>query len=323
MNKNTIRNLGIDVIDTEAKAVMALKDRIDDSFVDACHLLFQCTGRAVVSGVGKSGHIGSKIAATLSSTGTPAFFVHPAEASHGDLGMIRPEDIFLGISKSGKSDELLSILPVLARKGVGLLSMTGDPSSPMARAANVHLDISVEKEACPLGLAPTASTSATLAMGDALAIALLGMRGFTADDFALTHPGGSLGRKLLLTVGDVMSRGSSIPTISPDQVVLDALVDISSKNLGLGIVTDRDMLLLGIFTDGDLRRAIDRDIDLKTATMSEVMTVGGQTISADALAVTAVELMQEHRISVMPVLDDSQSVCGVVHMHMLLKAGVV
>lgn len=302
---------------------MALKNRIDDSFVDACQLLFQCTGRAVVSGVGKSGHIGSKIAATLSSTGTPAFFVHPAEASHGDLGMIRPEDIFLGISKSGKSDELLSILPVLARKGVGLLSMTGDPSSPMARAANVHLDISVEKEACPLGLAPTASTSATLAMGDALAIALLGMRGFTADDFALTHPGGSLGRKLLLTVGDVMSSGPSIPTISPDQSVLDALVDISSKNLGLGIVTDPDMLLLGIFTDGDLRRAIDRDVDLKTATMSEVMTVGGQTISSDALAVTAVELMQEHRISVMPVLDDSQRVSGVIHMHMLLKAGVV
>lgn len=302
---------------------MALKDRIDDSFVDACHLLFECTGRAVVSGVGKSGHIGSKIAATLSSTGTPAFFVHPAEASHGDLGMIRPEDIFLGISKSGKSDELLSILPVLARKGVGLLSMTGDPSSPMARAANVHLDISVEKEACPLGLAPTASTSATLAMGDALAIALLGMRGFTADDFALTHPGGSLGRKLLLTVGDVMSRGASIPTISPDQVVLDALVDISSKNLGLGIVVDTDMLLLGIFTDGDLRRAIDRDIDLKTAAICDVMTVGGQTISADALAVTAVELMQEHRISVMPVLDDSHKVCGVVHMHMLLTAGVV
>jgi len=323
LDNETIKSLGLDVIETEANAIRALASRIDDAFVNACQLLLQCRGRAVVSGVGKSGHIGSKIAATLSSTGTPAFFVHPAEASHGDLGMIRSEDVFIAISKSGRSDELLSILPVLARKQVGLLAMTGNPQSPMAVAADVHLDISVEREACPLGLAPTASTSATLAMGDALAIALLGMRGFTADDFALTHPGGSLGRKLLLTVADVMSSGSMIPTVSPDTLVLDALVDISSKNLGLGIVIDEDFRLLGIFTDGDLRRAIDRDVDLKSSSMAELMTRGGQTISASALAVKAVEMMQEHRISVIPVLDDHERVCGVVHMHMLLNAGVV
>ena len=323
MEEQAIISLGLDVIDTEARAIEALKPRIGAAFVQACTMLLDCRGRAVVSGVGKSGHIGSKIAATLSSTGTPAFFVHPAEASHGDLGMIRTEDVFIAISKSGRSDELVAILPVLKRKGVGLIAMTGDPASPMALAANVHLDISVEREACPLGLAPTASTSATLSMGDAVAIALLGMRGFTADDFAFSHPGGSLGRKLLLRVADVMSTGEAIPRVNPAMPLTEALSEISSKNLGLGIVVDDNEHLKGLFTDGDLRRAIDQNIDLRSVTLGEVMTVGGQSIPSQSLAVEAVELMQQCRISAIPVLDDNNKVCGVIHMHMLLGAGVV
>jgi len=323
LDSQSIITMGQAVIEIEANAISALAARIDENFVAAAQLLLQCRGRIIVSGVGKSGHIGSKIAATLSSTGSPAFFVHPAEASHGDLGMMRSEDVFLAISYSGRSDELRTILPVLKRQDIDLISLTGKPDSPLAEAATIHIDISVEKEACPLGLAPTASTSATLAMGDALAIALLSARGFTADDFALSHPGGTLGRKLLLKVNDVMAAGRAIPRVSPETILADALIEVSEKKLGLAVVTDARGYLLGIFTDGDLRRVLDRVSDVRTALIGDVMTHGGLAIEPDALAATAVSLMQEHKISVLPVVDEQKKVCGVLHMHMLLSAGVV
>lgn len=315
--------MGKAVIDIEAGAIQALKPRIDKAFVTAATLLLNCQGRIVVSGVGKSGHIGSKIAATLSSTGSPAFFVHPAEASHGDLGMVRPEDVFVAISYSGRSDELMTILPVLKRRGVDVITLSSNKDSPLAKAASVHLDISVEKEACPLGLAPTASTSATLAMGDALAIALLSARGFTADDFALSHPGGTLGRKLLLKVSDVMTAENAIPKVSPQTILAQALIEVSEKKLGLAVVTDANDHLLGIFTDGDLRRALERNSDIHSTLIGEVMTEGGLSIAPEALAAAAVRIMQEHKISVLPVVNLDNKVCGVLHMHMLLSAGVV
>ncbi len=315
--------LGRAVITVEAEAVAALASRIDHRFEQACQLLLNCSGRIIVSGVGKSGHIGSKIAATLSSTGSPAFFVHPAEASHGDLGMVTSNDVFIAISKSGRSDELMTLLPILKRLDIDIIALTGNADSPLASTADVHLDISVEREACPLGLAPTASTTATLAMGDALAIALLGARGFTEDDFALSHPGGSLGRKLLLRVSDVMTTGDAIPSVPTGTSLSDTLLEISRKNLGMAVIVDADHTLGGIFTDGDLRRAIDDDVDIRTARVDDVMTVGGQSIAGDALAATAVRLMQEHAITVLPVLDEQQQITGVLHMHMLLAAGVV
>lgn len=315
--------LGRAVIDIEAQAVAALAPRIDHQFEQACQLLLNCNGRIIVSGVGKSGHIGSKIAATLSSTGSPAFFVHPAEASHGDLGMVTSSDVFIAISKSGRSDELMTLLPILKRLDIDIIALTGNRESPLATTADVHLDIGVDREACPLGLAPTASTTATLAMGDALAIALLGARGFTEDDFALSHPGGSLGRKLLLRVGDVMTTGAAIPSVLSGTSLPDTLVEISRKNLGLAVIVDADDHLCGIFTDGDLRRAIDDDIDIRAASVDEVMTAGGRTITADALAAEAVSVMQEHTITVLPVINDQRQVTGILHMHMLLAAGVV
>lgn len=322
-SSENMRELGLSVINTEADAIAALAKRIDDRFVEACELLLNCTGRIVVSGVGKSGHIGSKIAATLSSTGSPAFFVHPAEASHGDLGMIKPEDVFLAISYSGRSDELMTILPILKRQSIPLIVLSGNPASPMATAASVHIDISVEKEACPLGLAPTASTSATLAMGDALAIALLGARGFGEEDFALSHPGGSLGRKLLLRIGDIMITGDDMPEVASGTRLSNALVVIGEKSLGMAVITDSAGKLLGIFTDGDLRRTIDRDVDVRAVTVDSVMTRGGQHVTPETLAATAVGLMQKHRINALPVIDENLQVCGVVNMHTLLAAGVV
>lgn len=318
-----LRALAIAVLETEASAILALKTRIDDSFVAACREVLACQGRIIVSGVGKSGHIGSKIAATLSSTGSPAFFVHPAEASHGDLGMVRGNDVFIALSNSGRSDELMVILPVLKRLGVTIIAMTGDAASPLATSADIHLDTSVEREACPLGLAPTASTSATLSFGDALAVAVLAARGFSEDDFALSHPGGTLGKKLLLRVADVMQTGQAVPAVPAEQPLTEALLEISRKRLGAAIVTDQHNQLLGLFTDGDLRRTIDRDIDVRTVTVGSVMTCGGQTITADALAADAVGIMQSQRISILPVIDEQQKVCGVLHMHMLLNAGVV
>jgi len=318
-----IRKFGLSVIATEAAAIAALKSRIDDRFVAACHLLLGCVGRIVVSGVGKSGHIGSKIAATLSSTGSPAFFVHPAEACHGDLGMIKSEDVFVAISYSGRADELMTIVPILKRQAIPLIALTGNADSPLARTASVHLDISVEKEACPLGLTPTASTSATLAMGDALAIALLGVRGFGQDDFALSHPGGSLGRKLLLRIDDIMITGSAMPRVATGTRLSRALVEISEKNLGMAVVTNAANQLLGIFTDGDLRRTIDHDIDVRKVTIDDVMTRGCQHVNPAMLAATAVSIMQKHHITALPVINEQQQVCGVIHMHTLLAAGVV
>ncbi len=323
MDAESIISMGKAVVETEAQAIKDLVSRIDEQFVSAASLLLDCKGRTVVSGVGKSGHIGSKIAATLSGTGSPAFFVHPAEACHGDLGMVRSDDVFIAISYSGRSDELMTILPILKRMDIDMIAMTGNADSPLARSATVHLNVSVAKEACPLGLAPTASTSATLAMGDALAIALLSARGFTEDDFALSHPGGSLGKKLLLRVADVMTAGDAIPSVNPDTPLPQALLEISQKNLGMAVVTDSSNTLLGVFTDGDLRRALDHDNDIRSLIMQDVMTRGGQSIQANALAATAVRIMQDHKISVLPVVNDTGKVCGVLHMHMLLSAGVV
>ncbi|MBX2882135.1 MAG: KpsF/GutQ family sugar-phosphate isomerase [Granulosicoccus sp.] len=315
--------LGLSVIRTEADAIAALADRIDEHFVAACELLLNCSGRIIVSGVGKSGHIGSKIAATLSSTGSPAFFVHPAEASHGDLGMIKPEDVLLAISYSGRSDELMTILPMLKRQSIPLIVMSGNPASPLATAASVHINIAVDKEACPLGLAPTASTSATLAMGDAMAIALLGARGFGEEDFALSHPGGSLGRKLLLRINDIMITGEAMPRVATGTRLAQALVEIGEKSMGMAVITDATGKLLGIFTDGDLRRTIDRDIDVRAVTVDSVMTRGGLHVTPETLAATAVGLMHKHRINALPVIDENHYVCGVVNMHTLLAAGVV
>lgn len=319
----SLTSLARAVIETEAQAVAKLADRIDHSFVEACKILLRCEGRIVVSGMGKSGHIAGKIAATLASTGSPAFFVHPGEASHGDLGMVRDNDVIIGISNSGNSPELLSLLPTIKRLGIPLIALSGTLDSPLAKAATVTLDIGVEREACPMGLAPTASTTATLAMGDTLAIALLSARGFTEEDFALSHPGGSLGRKLLLRVSDIMVAGTDTPMVSTAIPVTHALKESSDKGLGFVLVTNDQQRLLGIFTDGDLRRAIDQGIDLKVTPVGDVMTKVAHTISQDELAATAVAKMQQHRINALPVTDKAGQVRGAINMHLLLAAGVV
>lgn len=319
--KNFIRH-GREVLETEAAAITSLVDRLGTPFEDACSRLLACKGRVIVCGVGKSGHIGTKLAATFASTGTPAFFVHAAEASHGDLGMLRREDVILALSYSGTSDELIAILPGLQRMGAELIAMTGNAQSALATAADVHLDVSVDREACPLGLAPTASTSAMLAMGDAMAIALLRARGFGEEDFARSHPGGRLGKRLLLRVSDVMVTGDAIPAVGHDSPLVSSLVEISQKGLGMVAITDKDDTLRGIFTDGDLRRTIETGEDLRTLTISDVMTHRPQTISTDQLAIDAVNLMQSRRITTLPVVQESH-LCGVVTMHALLAAGVV
>lgn len=311
------------VLETEAQAITRLSMRIDQSFIEACNILLQCRGRIVVSGMGKSGHIAGKIAATLASTGSPAFFVHPGEASHGDLGMVLKDDVIIGISNSGNSPELLSLLPTIKRLGIPLVALSGNLQSPLAQAATVTLDIGVEREACPMGLAPTASTTATLAMGDALAIALLSARGFTEEDFALSHPGGSLGRKLLLRVSDIMAADSQIPMVDATTQITEALQESSDKGLGFVLVTGKNNSLCGIFTDGDLRRAIDQDTDLKNTDVGDVMTHVAHTITADELAATAVAMMQKHRINALPVTDTDGRVLGAITMHLLLAAGVV
>jgi arabinose-5-phosphate isomerase len=323
MNSEAIKRLATDVIDSEARAVQALAQRIDDDFVQACQLVLSSRGRVVVLGVGKSGHIGSKIAATLASTGTPAFFVHPAEASHGDLGMITEDDVVLVLSNSGETDEINRILPVLKRLGNPIVALTGNPESTLARHADVHLDVSVEEEACPLGLAPTSSTTAALVMGDALAIALLQTRGFTREDFARSHPGGRLGRRLLLHIHDVMHRGDEVPTVSPDTRVSEAIVEMTRKRLGMTAVIDQEGQVLGIFTDGDLRRTLDRGLSPHDTLVAEVMTTGGRSIGPDALAAEAVQLMQEHRIQALLVRNDEGGLVGVLNFQDLLAAGVV
>jgi arabinose-5-phosphate isomerase len=315
--------LGRAVLATEAAAVTALAERIDDRFVDACRYLLACTGRIVVLGMGKSGHVGGKIAATLASTGSPAFFVHPGEASHGDLGMITPQDVVLALSNSGETAEILTILPIIKRLGVPLIALTGRPASTLAREANVSLDVSVAAEACPLGLAPTSSTTATLAMGDALAIALLEARGFTADDFARSHPAGSLGRRLLLHVADVMHRDARIPKVALGTSLLATLEEMSRKGLGMSAVVDGADRLVGIFTDGDLRRALDRGIDVHASVVDEVMTRGCVTAAASDLAASALHLMESRSINGLLVVDDEGRPVGALNMHDLLRAGVV
>jgi arabinose-5-phosphate isomerase len=318
-----IRRLGRAVIETEAQAVAALADRIDDGFVRACGHMLGCEGRIVVLGMGKSGHVGGKIAATLASTGTPAFFVHPGEASHGDLGMITTKDVVLALSNSGETGEMLTILPLIKRLGVPLITMTGNPRSTLAKAAEVALDVSVAKEACPLGLAPTASTTAALAMGDALAVALLESRGFTAEDFARSHPSGSLGRRLLLHVADIMHVGEDMPRVRQGATLKDTLVEMSRKGLGMTAVVDADDRVIGIFTDGDLRRTLDRSVDIHTTPVDAVMTRGAITARADMLAAEALRVMENKRINALLVLDGDQRLIGALNMHDLLRAGVV
>ena len=311
------------VLDIEADALRALSTRIDAGFADAVHLILACTGRVVVSGMGKSGHIGSKIAATLASTGTPAFFMHPGEASHGDLGMIAPNDVVLALSNSGESNEIVSIVPLIKRRGAKLIAMTGNPNSTMAREADVHLNAAVDKEACPLNLAPTASTTAALALGDALAVALLDARGFSADDFARTHPGGSLGRRLLVHVRDVMHSGDELPKVARDASLKAALLEITQKGLGMTAVVDAAGRVVGLFTDGDLRRALEHPLDLRQAMIADLMTQNPKTIRADELAVAAVEKMDTLKINGLLVVDPDNRLVGALNMHDLLKAGVV
>ncbi|CAM5526824.1 KpsF/GutQ family sugar-phosphate isomerase [Rhodanobacter lindaniclasticus] len=312
------------VIATEATAIAALEPRIGDDFVAACRLILGCKGRVVVSGMGKSGHVGRKIAATLASTGTPAFFVHPGEASHGDLGMILPQDVVLAISYSGETDELLFILPVIKRQGIPLIAITGRGNSSLAREADVHLDGSISSEACPLGLAPTTSTTVALVLGDALAIALLEARGFTSDDFARSHPAGALGRRLLLHISDVMHTGDDVPRVPPDASLTKALMEMTRKRLGMTAVVDADQRLLGVFTDGDLRRALDdEEVDLRGARVADLMTRGPKTIGAERLAAEAAQLMEKHQIHALLVVDDEQHVVGALNIHDLLRARVV
>jgi len=310
-------------IDIERDAIAALSDRINDHFVRACDVIMACKGRVVVTGMGKSGHIGNKIAATLASTGTPSFFVHPGEASHGDLGMITGQDVVLAISNSGNTSEVLTILPLFRRMGAPLISMTGNPDSTLAREAVANLDVSVALEACPLGLAPTSSTTATLVMGDALAVALLEARGFSAEDFAFSHPGGSLGRRLLLRVSDIMHTGDRIPKVTGETTLSGALLEISRKGLGMTTVVDEAGALTGVFTDGDLRRTLDRSIDVHTTPIRDVMTRNGKTIRADHLAAEALNMMEELKINALPVTDDEGNLVGAINMHDLLRAGVI
>lgn len=318
-----LQTLGLRALEIERDALSDLMPRIDAHFARACELMLACSGRVVVTGMGKSGHIGTKIAATLASTGTPSFFVHPGEASHGDLGMITRQDVVLAISYSGETAEILTLLPLFKRMSAPLIAMTGKPASTLAMAADVHLNVSVAKEACPLNLAPTASTTATLAMGDALAVAMLDARGFTPEDFALSHPGGSLGRKLLLRVSDVMQSGDRLPKVAPDTKLSAALLEMSRKGFGLTAIVDSDNRVVGVFTDGDLRRVLDQGIDVREVRVDQVMTRGGKTVRGEQLAAEAVALMEKHKITALLIEDAKGHLEGVVHMHDLLRAGVV
>ncbi|NVK56918.1 MAG: KpsF/GutQ family sugar-phosphate isomerase [Alteromonadaceae bacterium] len=311
------------VVNIELAAIAALKEKFDDNFTKACNLLLNCEGKVVVCGMGKSGHVGNKIAATLASTGTPAFFMHPGEANHGDLGMLGKKDILLAISNSGETAELLNLLPVVKRLNVPVIAITNRVNSTLGKHADVVLDIGVEQEACSLGLAPTTSTTVTLVLGDALAVALLDANGFTSDDFALSHPGGSLGRKLLLTIADIMLTDDEIPLVSEHASVSDALLEISRKGLGLTGITNQDGQLTGVFSDGDLRRLLDARADIHNTQVQAVMTRGCKTSKSDELAVAALNVMENHKISALLVVDDKQRPVGAFNMHMLLKAGVL
>jgi arabinose-5-phosphate isomerase len=323
LTKDELLALAADVIDIEARAVETLKSRLDTNFAAACQLCLDTPGRIVVTGMGKSGHVSNKIAATLASTGTPAFFMHPAEASHGDLGMITDQDTLLAISYSGETAEVVTILPVVKRMGARLLSITGNPASTMARAADVHLDISVAEEACPLNLAPTASTTATLAMGDALAVALLKLRGFTAEDFARSHPSGSLGKRLLLRVSDVMRSGDRVPSVSKEVTLRDALLEMTDKGLGMTAIVDGEDTILGIFTDGDLRRSLDEGADIRTTIIGDIMHTRCKTTSADVLAAEALHLLEENKITSLLVADDDKRLVGALNIHDLFREGLM
>jgi arabinose-5-phosphate isomerase len=323
IDDSELQRLGLNVVRIEAEAVAALSERIDARFVAACRMMHGCVGRVVVTGMGKSGHIGGKIAATLASTGTPAFYVHPGEASHGDLGMITSKDVVLALSNSGETAEILTILPVIKRMGAGLVSMTGNPASTLARQADVHIDIGVREEACTLGLAPTSSTTAALVMGDALAVALLEARGFTREDFALSHPGGRLGRRLLLRVADIMHTGAEMPAVAETALVRDAVLQMTAKKLGMTAVVDGQNQVRGIFTDGDLRRLFERGGDIHATPIGQLMTAGCHRIKADRLAAEALRMMEAKRINALLVVDEGNHLTGALNMHDLLRAGVV
>ena len=314
---------GLRTVELEAKAVSQLTPRINQNFVLACETILACQGRVVVTGMGKSGHIGNKIASTLASTGTPAFFVHPGEASHGDLGMITKADVVIAISNSGSTSEVTRLLPLIIRLGIPLISMTGDANSQLSQAACAHLDVSVASEACPLNLAPTTSTTVTLVMGDALAIALLEARGFSAEDFAFSHPGGALGRKLLLRVCDIMHKDEDVPKVMIDQPLQDALIEMTQKGFGMTTIISKDKTLIGVFTDGDLRRAIDQKVNISTTTMATVMSPHPKTINKDMLAVEALTIMESSSITALIVEDEKGLPTGVLHLHDILRAGVV
>lgn len=323
MEKHDHIRVALRTISMEQEAIASLSSRIGESFIQACDILLNCQGRVVVIGMGKSGHIANKIAATLASTGTPAFFVHPAEAGHGDFGMITSEDVVIAISNSGSSQEIITLLPLLKRLGVPLISLSGNAASPLAEAADVNLDVSVTSEACPLNLAPTSSTTVTLVMGDALAVALLESRGFTAEDFAFSHPSGALGRKLLLRVMDIMHADSEVPQVNGHSKLTEALAEMTSKGFGMTTVINAQKQLEGIFTDGDLRRCVDSGIDIHNAKIADVMTRKPRTIHKEALAAEALNVMESHKITALVVEDNEQRPIGVLHMHDLLRAGLV
>ncbi len=315
--------LAAEVLEIESRAIADLRSRLNDDFLAACQLCMDTVGRVVVTGMGKSGHVSNKIAATLASTGTPAFFMHPAEASHGDLGMITKHDLLLAISYSGETEEVITILPIVKRMGAKLLSMTGNPDSTMAKAADVHLDISVAEEACPLNLAPTASTTATLAMGDALSVALLKNRGFTAEDFARSHPSGNLGKRLLLRVSDVMRSGNRVPAVSADMSLRDALLEMTDKGLGMTAIVDADNKVMGIYTDGDLRRTLDAGADVRSTIIRDVMHTSCKTTSTEILAAEALHILEENKITSLLVVDDDNTLVGALNIHDLFREGLM
>ena len=317
------KQLAQNVIKIEQQAIAELTQFIDDDFVKACELMFNCQGRVIVIGMGKSGHIGGKIAATLASTGTPSFFVHPGEASHGDLGMITLDDVVLTISNSGETGEVLAIIPVIKRLGAKLIAMTGNPDSTLAKLADTHVCVKVSQEACPLGLAPTSSTTATLVMGDALAVALLNARGFTADDFALSHPGGSLGKRLLLRLADIMHKGERLPTVATNAKIKDALVEMSLKGLGMTAIVDDNSQLMGLFTDGDLRRILDAQINIHQDSITSVMTKNPYVAQQDMLAAEALKIMEDKKINGLIIVNGNNQPIGAMNMHDLLKSGVL
>lgn len=318
-----LRSIGLAVINTEMRAIADLRDRINENFVSACQYLLKCESHIIVIGMGKSGHIGGKLAATLASTGSPAFFVHPGEASHGDLGMITAGDVILALSNSGETSELLTILPLIKRLGVPLITVSGNPNSTLAKSANAYLDVSVYQEACPLGLTPTSSTTATLVMGDALAIALLEARGFTADNFALFHPCGNLGRRLLLRVSDIMHTGNDIPQVSQDASISKALIEMTDKGLGMTAIMDNNDTITGIFTDGDLRRVLEKMVNIHTTKLVGYMTKNCKIGHTEMLAVEAVKLMQRHTINALLIVNNKKQLVGAINMHDLLRTGIV